>query len=250
MPVINQTLVLEKGGIKIGLLGVVTDAAIYTQVAGNPFLYQIIGAPTTYSQNMEFYNPDPRESKYVNQGIDSLDTEGADVVIVTSHAGLGFGDRVKHSAGKGRSDCALRSKAANQGRSVDLILSALFPCSVESPHFRDQSGPVGLRIFLRPKKPGEFVAAMALEIDTETDAMTLLDYHLIQVDDRIPDDAEILEEVQKLKDKVDEKYTHPFDNVIGTFSHRSQPPNGRTKWFGANHFGRFFVEIERREYPL
>ncbi len=224
----NQTLVLDMGGIKIGLLGVVTDAAIYTQVAGNPFLYQVIGAPTTYSQNMEFYNPDPRESDYVNQGIDSLDAEGADVVLVTSHAGLGFGDRVNIPPGKDEY-IALYGQGATSGRSVDLILSA--HSHVQLNHPISVTNPAGGTTYLaQAKEAGEFVAAMALEIDTEADAMTLLDYHLIQVDDRIAEDEEILEGVQELKDKVNAKYGHPFEHVVGSFpidlSHRTGAQSG------------------------
>ena len=98
----QQTAVLDLGGMRIGVIGVVTSVAIYSQVPGNAGFMALIGAGNPYSQNMTFFKPDPRKNPhYINKAIDSLASQDVDVILVNSHTGLGFGDRREHPARKG-----------------------------------------------------------------------------------------------------------------------------------------------------
>lgn len=209
----NQTVTLDLGGIKIGLLGVVTDAAIYTQVTGNPSLYNLIGAPTDYTEGMTFFNPDPRESDYISRGIDSLDEEGADIILVPSHAGLGYGDRVNIPPGKDEF-IARYGIGENSGRTVDLVLSG--HSHVALNHAIQVDNPnMGTSYLVQAKEAGEFVGAMIVEVDVEKNLFNLTDYHLLQVDAGVPEDEETAERVAEMKEQVIDKYGEAFDNVIG-----------------------------------
>ena len=224
----NQTLLLEFAGLKVGVLGVATDASVYTQVAGDPLFYKMVGAPMEFSQGMTFFNPDPRESDYVSLGIDSLAGQGADVIVVASHAGLGHGDRVNIPPGKDEF-IARHGVGVESGRAVDVILSA--HSHVQLNHPIPENNPAGGTTWLvQAKEAGEFVAALALEVDVAADAVSLLDYHLIQVDQTLPEDEGVAAKVEVLKKIVEKNNGAVFQDVVGyngfELSHRERAQSG------------------------
>ena len=212
----NQTVLLDLGGIRIGLLGAVTDAAIYTQISGDPPFYRLIGAPTEISEGMTFFNPDPRESDYIADGIDSLDSEGADLILVTSHAGLGFGDRVNLPPGKDEF-IARYGRGPVSGRVVDLLLSAHSHVQLNHP-IPVQNPNDGNTQLVQAKEAGEFIGSLCVEVDVSSKSMNLTDYHLIQVDETVPEDEYVAAQVEELRAKVISDYGDVFDNVVGNIS--------------------------------
>ncbi len=224
----NQNLVLDLDGLKVGLLGVTTDASIYTQVAGDPFFYRIIGAPRDYSEGLTFFDPDPTGSSYIADGLDSLDEQGAQVTIVASHAGLGFGDRVNIPAGKDEF-IARYGIGANSGRAIDLLLSAHSHIQLNHPILIDN--PAGSEtVVIQGREAGEFVTANLLEIDTTQNEATVTHSHLIQVDQTIQEDEEVSEWVDQLNGILIEQYGDVYDTPLADFSidlsHRSRAPSG------------------------
>ncbi len=209
----NQTIVMDLDGLSVGMLGVTTDASIYTQVAGDPTFYTFVGAPTEHSQGMTFFNPDPREHPYINQAIDSLDEEGADLILVASHAGLGFGDRVNIPPGKDE-HIARNAQGIESGRVVDAIISA--HSHVQLNHAIQIENPAGgITPVLQAGEAGHYVGAMMFEVDTVAGMGEWVDSCLIQVDATLPEDPETAEAVAEMTDEVVSTFGDVFSNEVG-----------------------------------
>jgi len=219
----NQTVVLDVEGLTVGILGVTTDAAIFTQVAGDPDFYKLIGAPSEFSEGLTFFDPDPAGSDYIGAGIDALDAEGADVLLLASHAGLGFGDRVNIPPGKDEL-IATQGIGPASGRSLDLILSG--HSHVRLNHGIAVGNPAGGETWIvQAREAGLYVGAVALEVDPTSDQATVLDAHLIQVDGTLPDDPQTAARVDEARGAVVDLFGEAYDTVVArlgvTLSHRS-----------------------------
>jgi 2',3'-cyclic-nucleotide 2'-phosphodiesterase (5'-nucleotidase family) len=224
----NQTLVLPFDGLDVGVLGVTTDAAVYTQVAGDPMLYRLVGADSPFSEGLTFFDPDPRASSYVGDGIDRLVSEGADVILVASHAGLGFGDRVNIPPGKDEL-IARHGLGTSSGRAPDLILSAHSHVQLNHPILVDNAAG-GVTPMIQAREAGAFVAAVTLQIDTDGGEVSLVDGRLIQVDDAVPEDPEVAARVADLRQGVVDEMGPIFDRTVGQvpvdLSHRERAQSG------------------------
>lgn len=209
----NQTLVLDKGGIRIGLFGTVTDAAIYTQVAGDPPAYTLLGVPNPYSQGLRFIDPDPRKSDYVATAIDSLVDAGADIIINSSHAGLGFGDRVNVPSGKDE-HVARHGIGAKSQRWVDLVLSA--HSHVQLNHAIKVENPAGETTHIvQANEAGAFIGRVDYEVNTTTKRANLVDYHLVQVDESIEEDGEVKAKIDEVNLELVDLFGNVADEYLG-----------------------------------
>ncbi len=196
----QQTAVLEVGGVRVGVIGVVTDAAVYTQVPGDPFFLQVLGASSPDAQGLTFLDPDPRESGYIAGAIDDLDGRGADVIVVNSHAGLGFGDRVNIPPGKDE-HIARHGAGPLSGRAVDVILSGHSHVRTNHAIFVENSAGRHTGI-VQALEGGVFVARVDLMVDTGSNRVQWVDSGLIQVDETSREDPECAEMVRTLASKV------------------------------------------------
>jgi len=224
----NQSVIFEEDGLKIGVLGVCTDAAIYTKVAGDPFFFKMMGVPMETSQGMTFIDPHPEKSQYISDGIDSLDAEGAHTIIVLSHAGLGFGDRVNIPPGKDEF-IARHGIGEESGRAVDLLLSA--HSHVQLNHAIEVENPTGgVTPLVQAREAGMFVAAVSMEINTESKESNITDYHLVQVNESISEDDQTMSAVNKMRENLITEYGQVFSNIIGgisiDLSHRQRAQSG------------------------
>jgi 2',3'-cyclic-nucleotide 2'-phosphodiesterase (5'-nucleotidase family) len=224
----QQTVMLDVGGIKVGVLGAVTDAAIYTQVAGDPMFMKLAGAPNPYRQGLIFLDPDPREDDYINRGIDALAEQGADVVVVVSHTGLGLVDRVNLPPGKDHL-IAKYGQGPKSGRAVDLIISAHSHVQLNRPAL--VTNPAGEQTTLvQAREGGLFIARVDGMADTSAGGFELIDSRLIQVDGNLESDPQVAEEADAWKeaDPNFDRDWFEWDLVANPvwLSHRAGTPSG------------------------
>ncbi len=224
----QQTTILNVGDIRVGILGAVTDTGVYTQVPGDPFFLKIIGASNPHKENATFFDPDPRKSGYINKGIDSLIAEGADIVVVTSHSGLGLGDRVNIPVGK---DYLIASygRGLVTGHPVDLVISAHSHAQLNHPiMMKNPAG--GLTPMVQAKEGGLFAARVDAMVDIEKGGMEYLDSRLIQINSDLGEDEETAAQVAQWKDDAEQAYGDWFDWELAEsevwLSHRAQTISG------------------------
>ena len=200
----QQTSVLDVGGLKVGVFGVVTDAAVYTQVPGNPLFLQLVGAPSPDAQGLTFRDPDPRGSDYVGDAIDVLDGQGADIILANSHAGLGFGDRVNIPPGKDE-HIARHGVGHQSGRPVDLIVSGHSHVKLNRAIYLDN--PSGGRTgIVQAVEGGLFVSRSDLVVDRADGSVRWIDSRLIQVDETAGDDPETASMVLEFSAFLDQRF--------------------------------------------
>ncbi|MFH2006880.1 MAG: hypothetical protein ABI333_09880 [bacterium] len=200
----QQTTVLDASGVRVGVIGVVTDAGVYTQVVGDPQFFRVLNAQSPDVQGMTFYNPDPRDSTYIGAAIDDLDSQDIDVIIVASHAGLGLGDRVNIPPGKDE-HIAREGIGPVSGRAVDVILSGHSHVRLNHALFLDN--PAGGRTgVLQGLEGGAFVARADLMVDTAGDTVQWVDSGLVQIDSSLPEDPPTAAVVETLRTGVDLRF--------------------------------------------
>jgi 2',3'-cyclic-nucleotide 2'-phosphodiesterase (5'-nucleotidase family) len=224
----QQSTILNAGPIRVGILGAVTDAGVYTQVPGDPAFLRLMGASNPSKENMTFFDPDPRKSGYIAKGIDSLIAEGADIVVVASHAGLGLGDRVNLPVGKDYLIAAY-GQGLVTGHPVDLIISAHSHAQLNRPIMvRNPAG--GITPIVQAKEGGLFAARVDAVVDIDRGGMDLIDSRLIQINSDLREDAEVASEFAEWQVAANQQYGDWFAwELVESdvwLSHRAQTISG------------------------
>ncbi|MDP8223398.1 MAG: hypothetical protein P9L99_08570 [Candidatus Lernaella stagnicola] len=224
----QQTTILEKGPIRVGILGAVTEVGVYTQVPGDPLFLKLMGAPNPYAQGATFFNPDPRKHEYINTGIDNLVHGGAHAVVVTSHVGLGFGDRVNIPPGKDHL-IAQYGCGARSGRVLDLLIGAHSHVQLNKPVLvRNPRGTI--TPIVQAREGGLFAARVDAVVDVVDGGMEMLDSRLVQINSDLPEDPQTAVEVEQWKVRGAEQYGNWFDTELIAsdcwLSHRAETISG------------------------
>ncbi len=208
----NQTLIYERNGLRFGLLGVVTNNAVYTQVAGDPQLFKLLNSRNPYAEGMTFFYPDPRDSDYISNGIDDLDSNGADVIVVISHTGLGLIDRPNIPPGQDY-NIAKYGIGNNSGRGVDIILSAHTHNRVNHPILIDN--PSGRKTYIiQGEMGGLYLSKLDFVYNTTNSTLTLIDGRLLQVDSSVPEDPEIKYYTDALIQRMNVEFDNPGETPL------------------------------------
>ncbi len=224
----QQSTILDAGPIRVGILGAVTDTGVYTQVPGDPAFLRAMGASNPFKENMTFFDPDPRKSGYIAKGIDSLIAEGADVVVVASHTGLGLGDRVNIPVGKDYLIAAY-GQGLVTSHPVDLIISAHSHAQLNRP-IMIQNPAGGITPIVQAKEGGLFAARVDAVVDIDRGGMDFIDSRLIQINSDLREDAEVAAEFAEWKLAANQQYGDWFEwELVESdvwLSHRAQTISG------------------------
>jgi 5'-nucleotidase len=166
---IRRYLVIERGGIRFGLFGVLgKEAQIYTSGGAVKF-------------------PDPVES--AREVVQILrETEKVDVVIALSHGGVEKGKDGRYSGGED-----VRLPEAVPG--IDIVIGGHSHTMLQEPIMVNGRTPV-VQTGLEGKNLGELV------ISVEGDKLKVESYRLRPIDDSIAGDRAIADEIDKLKKGV------------------------------------------------
>jgi 2',3'-cyclic-nucleotide 2'-phosphodiesterase (5'-nucleotidase family) len=225
---LKRTWVLDDGSLRVGVIGAVTDVAIYTQVPGDPAFFDFLGLSNPDAQGLTFLEPDPRESDYFAEGLDHLDAEDVDFIVCTSHTGLGVTDRVNLPPGYDHL-IAEYAQGAVSGRVVDTVLSA--HSHVKVNHAIGWDNPAGGKTTLiQADEGGLFLTRQDFVVDTTTNTAELIDSRLLQVDRHLVEDADAAAVVVDLVDRADQRYPGSFDTQVAynerVLSSRIEAPCG------------------------
>jgi 5'-nucleotidase/UDP-sugar diphosphatase len=166
---IRRHLVIERGGIRFGLFGVLgKEAQIYTSGGAVKF-------------------PDPVES--AKEAVKILrETEKVDVVIALSHGGVAKGKDGRYSTGE---DLGLPEAVPG----IDIVIGGHSHTVLPEPIMANGRTPV-VQTGLEGKNVGE------LMISVEGTKLTVDSYRLHPIDDSIAGDRAIGDEIEKLKKGV------------------------------------------------
>jgi len=166
---VRRYIVIERGGIRIGLFGVLgKEAQIYTS-----------GGAVKFS--------DPIES--AREVVKFLrETEKVDVVIALSHGGVEKGKDGRYSAGE---DVHLPEAVPG----IDVVIGGHSHTTLQEPIIVNGRTPV-VQTGLEGKNLGELV------ISFDGDKLTVDSYRLYPIDDSIAGDPAISNEIDKLKKSV------------------------------------------------
>ena len=223
----QQTTIVENGGVRIGVIGVHTHQATQTPLIGDPEFLRIIGGRNPYSEGMTFFNPVPGQSDYIARAIDSLVMEGAHVIVVLSHAGLGFGDRSNLPPGFD-DKIAMLGVGAVTGRTIDLVVSAHSHVQLNHPIFVENPAG-GTTPIVQARKGGLFIARVDAVADLSRGGLEILDSRLLQVNSDLEEDAQIAGEVAGWQEAVSRQFDgHDLTLVDNDhfLSHRAQTISG------------------------
>ncbi len=167
--VIRRHLVIERGGLRFGLFGVLgKEAQIYTSGGAVKF-------------------PDPIESSRETVKI-LRESEKVDVVIALSHGGVERGKDGKYSDGED-----VRLPAAVPG--IDIVIGGHSHTALVEPIIVNNRTPV-VQTGLEGRNLGELV------ISLEGSTLKVESYRLYAIDDTIPGDHVINDEIEKFKKQV------------------------------------------------
>ncbi len=209
---LKRTWVLDDGALRVGVIGVVTDVAIYTQVPGDPAFFQFFGVANPHAQGLTFIEPDPRESDYFAEGLDALHAQDVDFIVCTSHSGLGVTDRVNLPPGYDHL-IAGHAEGAASGRVVDTVLSAHSHVKVNHAILWDN--PAGRQTTIIQADEGAiFAARQDFLVNTQTNTAELIDSRLLQVDRHLEEDPEAAAVVADLVQQTDARYPGAFDTQV------------------------------------
>jgi len=166
---IRRYVVIERGGMRFGLFGVLgKEAQIYTSGGAVKF-------------------PDAVES--AKEVVKLLrETEKVDVVIVLSHGGVAKGKDGRYSAGD---DVMLAESVAG----IDVVIGGHSHTELQDPIIVNGRTPV-----VQTGKEGANVGELVISIDGAT--LTVDSYRLYPIDDSIAGDRAIGDEIDKLKQGV------------------------------------------------
>ena len=170
--VIRRYLVIERGGIRFGIFGVLGNEAVaFTSGAG----------AVSFDDFIE-------SSKKVVKVL--RDEEKVDVVICLSHGGIEKGEDGLYSDGDD-----VRLPKAVPG--IDVVIGAHSHVDLHEATIVSERTPV-----VQAGKYGEHLGELVISIDG--DQLTVDSYKLIPVDDTIPGDRAIAAEIEKTKQTVTE----------------------------------------------
>lgn len=205
--VFNQTLFYERNGIRIGLFGIDTDEALYSSVPGEGDLFL---DPSGKSENLRFYGP--VTSTYASDMITYLNDpdqnaatdDGADIIIAVTHTGFAVDQMIAAAA------------VGATGRRIDVIVGGhshtKLNTSVTVPHAGGAQ-----TIIVQSGSKGEFVGRLDLSVDRALNRTTVRQATLLQVDDRLADDAAAAALIGGAKTGaggVDAQFGMPYDTVL------------------------------------
>ena len=224
----QQTCVIRAGDVRVGVLGAVTDQAVFTQVPGDPVMLKLLGAENPDAQGMAFIDPVPARSDYVARGIDSLVAERADVIVLLSHVGLGFGDRVNLPPGFD-DVIAQTGQGAQSGRALDLVISAHSHVQLNHPIF--VANPTGGQTpIVQAREGGLFVARVDAVVDLESGGMTTLDGRLLQINGDLQEDPALADQIVDWRTKAEDLFSNGLDRELADcpfwLSHRAGSISG------------------------
>jgi len=209
---LKRTWVLDDGALRVGVIGVVTDVAIYTQVPGDPAFFQFFGVSNPYAQGLTFLEPDPRESDYFAEGLDFLDGQDVDFIVCTSHAGLGVTDRVNLPPGYDHL-IAEHAQGRVSGRVVDTVLSAHSHVKVNHAILWDNPGGRQTTI-IQADEGAIFLTRQDFLVDTATNTARLIDSRLLQVDRHLEEDGPAAAVAADLMARADQLFPGGFDTQV------------------------------------
>ncbi len=168
--VIRRYLVIERGGIRFGIFGVLgKEAVVFTAGAG----------AVTFDDFIE-------SSKEVVKVL--RDEEKVDVVICLSHGGIEKGEDGRYSDGDD-----VRLPEAVPG--IDVVIGSHTHVELEEAIMVNGRTPV-----VQAGKYGECLGELVISLDG--DKLTVDSYQLIPIDDTIPGDRAIADEIEKFKKTV------------------------------------------------
>jgi 5'-nucleotidase / UDP-sugar diphosphatase len=169
--VIRRHLVIERGGLRFGIFGLLgKEAAIYTSGGAASF-------------------PDPTET--AREMVTNLrEKEKVDVVICLSHGGLQAGKDGRFTEGE---DVNLAKAVPG----IDVVISGHSHTAVQEAIIVNGRTPV-----VQTGKYGENLGELVMTLDSGK--LTVESYRLIPIDDTIAGDHAIADEIDKLKKTVTE----------------------------------------------
>lgn len=209
----NQSLVFQRGDVRIGVFGADTDEILYTGVPGtgglfldpsqtSEFLtfYSALSAP--YASEMIAYLEDPDG----NPGTD----DGADLILCVSHLGI-------------EADIDLAETAvAPSGRRIDVIVGGHSHTRLNTALPVLHAGGAVTRI-VQAGARGEFVGRLDLFVDPAGGGVSLANCQLLTVDGAVPEDPLVRNLITAEADRaggVNALFGDPFTTVIGQCSAR------------------------------
>ena len=170
--VIRRHLVIERGGIRFGLFGVLgKEAQFYTSGAG----------AATFSDAIE-------TAKDIVKVL--RETEKVDVVIALSHGGLQKGKDARYSDG----DDVRLAKAVP---GIDVVIGGHSHTALHEALIVNDRTPV-----VQTGKEGENLGELVVTLDGST--LKVESYRLYPIDDAVAGDRAIADEIEKLKKTVNE----------------------------------------------
>lgn len=225
---LKRTWVLDDGALRVGVIGVATDVAIYTQVPGDPAFFQFFGVANPHAQGLTFLEPDPRESDYFAVGLDHLDAQDVDFIACVSHTGLGVTDRVNLPPGYDHL-IAGHAQGPGSGRVVDTVLSA--HSHVRVNHAILWENPAGGHTtIIQADEGGLFLARQDFLVNTATNTAELIDSRLLQVDQHLEEDPDAAAAVADIVDRAEQLFPGAFDTQVAynnwQLSSRIEAPSG------------------------
>ena len=169
---IRRSIVIERGGIRFGIFGVLGKEAVeYTSGAG----------AATFDDFIE-------SSKETVKAL--REREKVDVVICLSHGGIEKGEDGRYSTGDD-----VRLPEAIPG--IDVVIGSHSHVELEEAFIVNDRTPV-----VQAGKYGECLGELAITLDGGK--LTVDSYKLISVDDTIPGDRAIADEIDQFKNTVTE----------------------------------------------
>ncbi|MFC1889368.1 hypothetical protein ACFL4G_06385, partial [Thermodesulfobacteriota bacterium] len=153
--------------------------------------------------------------------------EGADVVVVLSHAGLGFEDRANLPPGVDDRIASLGA-GAETGRAIDLLISGHSHVQLNHPIFVENPAG-GTTPIVQAREGGLFIARVDAVADLAAGGLEVIDSRLLQVNTDLEEDPEVAAEVAQWHGAVCAQYEW-HDRLLAksaTFlSHRAQTISG------------------------
>ena len=205
--VFNQTLFFQAGAVRVGVFGLDTDELLYTQTVAVPSLS---GDPSG-GEHLTFY--DPVAHPFASAMVAYLDDpdgdpgtdDGADVIVATTHLGVGADLLLAASA------------AAPNGRRIDVIVGGhshtRLNTAIPVPH------PGGRTTWIvQAGSYGEFLGRVDLAVDTATNAVSLVSASLLEVDASVaeePNVAALVATIESAPGGVNATFGNPYSTVVG-----------------------------------
>lgn len=172
---IRRYQIMEKGGVRIGIFGLMGKDA--EEVA-------------PYAKPITFDKAIPAARKVVKE----LKSEGCDIVICLSHSGL---EKDKQGGWTGED-----AKLAEKVKDIDIIVSGHTHSKLEKPLL------IGNTVIVQTGSYGKYLGKLLVEKKGQD--ISLASYELIPVDDAIPGNSVIQQQIDRQKDMVEDRLLSPL----------------------------------------